>query len=131
MINNRDWRWRESGILDFLGRADFQVKLRGFRIELGEIEDVVLWAFELVKFLYELVEMSLERERERQRERERETVLKNSLCARVCVCVFVCLCVCVFVCLCHACHQEALRAAGAKNSVCIVVGCLGLKLPIL
>ena len=71
MINNRDWRWRESGILDFLGRADFQVKLRGFRIELGEIEDVVLWAFELVKFLYELVEMSLERERERQRERER------------------------------------------------------------
>ncbi|CAE7501149.1 mycC [Symbiodinium sp. CCMP2456] len=48
-------RWRESGILDFLGRADFQVKLRGFRIELGEIE-------------------------------------------------------------------EALRAAGAKNSVCIVVG---------
>ncbi|RDG36794.1 non-ribosomal peptide synthetase [Streptomyces corynorhini] len=34
-------RWRADGVLELLGRKDFQVKLHGLRVELGEIEAVL------------------------------------------------------------------------------------------
>jgi natural product biosynthesis luciferase-like monooxygenase protein len=34
-------RYRDDGIIEFLGRMDHQVKIRGYRIELGEIETLI------------------------------------------------------------------------------------------
>jgi amino acid adenylation domain-containing protein len=35
-------RWSENGQMQFLGRADHQVKIQGYRVELGEIETILL-----------------------------------------------------------------------------------------
>jgi acyl carrier protein len=55
-------RSRRDGTLDFLGRADFQVKLRGFRIELGEIEHALRQQAEISECVVLLREHSGQKE---------------------------------------------------------------------
>ncbi|MDC9589596.1 amino acid adenylation domain-containing protein [Xenorhabdus sp. XENO-10] len=35
-------QWRPDGLLEVLGRIDFQIKIRGYRVELGEIEALLM-----------------------------------------------------------------------------------------
>lgn len=42
-------RWSDDGLLEFVGRADGQVKIRGHRVEPGEIENVLLQQAEIAE----------------------------------------------------------------------------------
>ncbi|MEW1838378.1 non-ribosomal peptide synthetase [Nonomuraea angiospora] len=52
-------RWRPDGTIDFLGRADRQIKVRGHRLEPGEIEAVMCELPEVARALVTLSHHSL------------------------------------------------------------------------
>ena len=54
-------RWRSPGAMEFLGRADTQVKVRGFRIELGEIETALAAQPDIAESFVAVVESETER----------------------------------------------------------------------
>jgi acyl-CoA synthetase (AMP-forming)/AMP-acid ligase II len=54
-------RWRSPGVMEFLGRADTQVKVRGFRIELGEIETALMSHPGIAESFVDVVESETER----------------------------------------------------------------------
>ena len=51
-------RFRRDGEIEYLGRADTQVKLRGYRIELGEIENALLAHEEICDAVADLRELA-------------------------------------------------------------------------
>ncbi len=55
-------RRRRDGTIEFLGRADFQIKLRGFRIELGEIEHALRQQPEIIDCVVLLREDGVQKE---------------------------------------------------------------------
>lgn len=50
-------RWLPNGIIDFIGRADNQVKIRGHRIELGEVNSS-LYSYPVIKDAITLVDLA-------------------------------------------------------------------------
>jgi len=51
-------RYLPSGMIEYLGRADLQVKLRGYRIDLGEIEQCILKHSEVAECVVTLNEIN-------------------------------------------------------------------------